>query len=52
MDKRFTDIVNLIKQARYNAIKAVNAELIKTYIGMWANILVKELRVLNGGNLL
>ncbi|MGK6350777.1 DUF1016 N-terminal domain-containing protein [Parapedobacter sp. DT-150] len=31
MDQRFTDIINLIKQARYNAIKAVNAELINLY---------------------
>ena len=31
MDKRFTDIVQLIKQARTNAIKAVNAELINLY---------------------
>lgn len=31
MDNRFTDIVNLIKQSRTNAIKAVNAELINLY---------------------
>jgi hypothetical protein len=28
MDKRFTDILQLIKLSRTNAIKAVNAELI------------------------
>ena len=31
MDKRFTDIILLIKQSRTNAIKAVNAELINLY---------------------
>lgn len=31
MDNRFTDIIQLIKQARTNAIKAVNAELIDLY---------------------
>lgn len=31
MDKRFTDIIQLIKQSRSNAIKAVNAELINLY---------------------
>lgn len=31
MDKRFTDIVQLIKQSRTNAIRAVNAELINLY---------------------
>lgn len=31
MDKRFTDIIQLIKQSRTNAIKAVNAELINLY---------------------
>lgn len=31
MDKRFTDIIHLIKQSRTNAIKAVNAELINLY---------------------
>ncbi|TVR86325.1 MAG: hypothetical protein EA411_10800 [Saprospirales bacterium] len=28
MDRRFTDIIQLIKQSRRNAIRAVNAELI------------------------
>jgi hypothetical protein len=31
MDNRFSDIIQLIKQSRYNAIKAVNAELINLY---------------------
>jgi predicted nuclease of restriction endonuclease-like (RecB) superfamily len=31
MDKSFTDIIQLIKQSRTNAIKAVNAELINLY---------------------
>ncbi len=31
MDNRFTDIIQLIKQSRTNAIKAVNAELIGLY---------------------
>jgi predicted nuclease of restriction endonuclease-like (RecB) superfamily len=31
MEKRFTDIIQLIKQSRSNAIKAVNAELINLY---------------------
>jgi hypothetical protein len=31
MDNRFTDIIQLIKLSRNNAIKAVNAELINLY---------------------
>lgn len=31
MDKRFVDIIQLIKQSRTNAIRAVNAELINLY---------------------
>lgn len=31
MDKRFIDIIQIIKQSRVNAIKAVNAELINLY---------------------
>lgn len=31
MDKRFTDIIRLIKKSRANAIKSVNAELINLY---------------------
>ncbi|SKB88188.1 Protein of unknown function [Sphingobacterium nematocida] len=31
MDNRFTDIIQLIKQSRTKAIKAVNAELINLY---------------------
>ena len=55
MDKRFTEIIQLIKQSRANAIKAVNAELINLYwnIGKyvstkieqseWSDSVVKEL---------
>ena len=38
MDKRFTDIISLIKQSRVNAIKAVNAELISLYWNIGAYI--------------
>jgi hypothetical protein len=31
MDNRFTDIIQLIKQSRTNAIKAINDELINLY---------------------
>jgi len=31
MDKRFTDIIELIKQSRNNAIRKVNEELIDLY---------------------
>lgn len=31
MEKGFTDIINLIKQSRSNAIRAINAELIDLY---------------------
>ena len=31
MDNRFADIVQLIKQARFNALRAVNTELITLY---------------------
>lgn len=31
MDQRFTDIIQLIKQSRFNAIRAVNTELISLY---------------------
>ncbi|MDP2188899.1 MAG: PDDEXK nuclease domain-containing protein [Sphingobacteriaceae bacterium] len=55
MDNRFTDIIQLIKQSRTNAIKAVNAELIKLYwnigeyiskkieISEWGDSVVTEL---------
>lgn len=55
MDNRFTDIIQLIKQSRTNAIRAVNAELINLYwdIGEyiskkieqseWGDSVVKEL---------
>lgn len=38
MDNRFTNIIQLIKQARTNAIKAVNAELINLYWSIGAFI--------------
>jgi len=31
MENRFTDIIQLIKKSRINAIRAVNAELINLY---------------------
>jgi len=55
MDKRFTDIIQIIKQSRSNAIKAVNAELINLYWNIgefiskkiekseWGDAVVKEL---------
>lgn len=38
MDNRFTDIIELIKQSRNNAIKAVNSELINLYWNIGAYI--------------
>lgn len=55
MDKRFTDIIELIKRSRTNAIKAVNSELIDLYwnigeyiskkveLSEWGQSVVKEL---------
>lgn len=55
MDKRFTDIIELIKQSRKNALKAVNSELINLYwnigayisnkveLSEWGQSVVKEL---------
>lgn len=55
MDKRFTDIIELIKQSRNNAIKTVNTELITLYwnigeyisrkveLSEWGQSVVKEL---------
>ncbi len=55
MDNRFTDIIQIIKQSRSNAIKAVNAELINLYWNIgefiskkiekseWGDTVVKEL---------
>lgn len=55
MDNRFTDIIQIIKQSRSNAIKAVNAELINLYWNIgefiskkiekseWGDAVVKEL---------
>lgn len=55
MDKRFTDIIQIIKQSRANAIKAVNTELINLYWNIgefiskkiekseWGDAVVKEL---------
>jgi hypothetical protein len=44
MDKRFTDIVQLIKQSRTNAIRAINAELINLYwnIGEYISNKIKK----------
>jgi len=44
MDKRFTDIIQLIKQARTNALRAVNAELINLYwnIGEYISIKIEQ----------
>lgn len=44
MDNRFTDIIQLIKQSRTNAIKAVNAELINLYwnIGEYISKKIKQ----------
>ncbi|RKE41766.1 PDDEXK nuclease domain-containing protein [Sphingobacterium detergens] len=38
MDKRFTDIIQLIQQSRNNAIKAVNVELINLYWNIGAYV--------------
>jgi len=38
MEKRLTDIIQLIKQSRTNAIKAVNAELINLYLNITEHI--------------
>lgn len=38
MDTRFSDIINLIKQARSNAVRAVNTELINLYWNVGAYI--------------
>lgn len=44
MDNRFTEIIQLIKQSRANAIKAVNAELINLYwnIGAYISKKIKQ----------
>lgn len=41
MDKRFTDIIQLIKQSRSNALRAVNAELINLYWNIGKHICTK-----------
>lgn len=38
MNNRFTDIIQLIQQSRYNAIKAVNTELINLYWNVGAYV--------------
>lgn len=55
MDNRFADIIQLIKQARVNALRAVNTELINLYWSIgefiskkieqseWGDSVVKEL---------
>lgn len=57
MDNRFTDIIQLIKQSRTNAIRAVNAELINLYwnigeyisrkieLSEWGDSVVTELEI-------
>jgi len=44
MDNRFTDIIQLIKQSRTNAIRAVNAELINLYwnIGVYISKKIEQ----------
>ena len=44
MDKRFADIIQLIKQSHTNAIRAVNAELINLYwnIGAYINQKIRQ----------
>lgn len=44
MDKRFTDIIELIQKSRSNAIKAVNSELINLYwnIGEYINKKIEQ----------
>jgi predicted nuclease of restriction endonuclease-like (RecB) superfamily len=44
MDKRFTDIIQLIKQSRTNAIKAINDELINLdwKIGKYINMKIEK----------
>ena len=41
MDKRFTDIIQLIKHSRTNAIRAVNAELINLYWNIGEHVCTK-----------
>ena len=41
MKEEFLDIINLIKQSRSNAIRAINAELIDLYWSIGKNISVK-----------
>ena len=38
MDKRFADIIQLIKQSQTNTVRAVNAELINLYWNIVAYI--------------
>ena len=49
MDKRFTDIIQLIQQSRNNAIKAVNTELINLYWNVGAYV-KQKLSVAEWGN--
>ena len=50
MDKRFADIIQLIKQSHTNAIRAVNAELINLYwnIGAYINQKIEQAEWSNG----
>lgn len=47
MEKQFTDIIQLIKQSRNSAIKAVNAELINLYWNI-GEYISKKLKMQNG----
>ena len=51
MYTKFTDIIQLIKQSRTNAIKAINAELI-TSIGTLENIFTRNSKNQSGATLL
>lgn len=44
MDKRFADIIQLIKQSHKNTVRAVNAELINLYwsIGAYINKKIEQ----------
>ena len=50
MESQFSDIVQLIRQARNNAIKSVNTELINLYWEIGAHI-SQKVEPANGENL-
>jgi hypothetical protein len=47
MDNRFLDIIQIIKNSRNNAIRAVNSELINLYWKIGERI---NLKIVNGEN--